>query len=95
MEAFRQQHGGDYYLFGMHTWMFEPSFAEDKLKQHFGVHSAKGFGLTDMPLAQLVAGTCLHHLNENQHQHLSHIRSLKRLDSNGRIMARSSYHAAT
>ncbi len=63
-------------------WVFSLDFARDILEDVFGVSSAKGFGIEDMPLATIAAGSALHYIRETNHNELSHICNISRIDNN-------------
>lgn len=57
----------------LEDWNFDLDHTEQLLKEHFGVQSLDGFGLTDKPLAIAAAGAILHYLRETQRKALTHI----------------------
>lgn len=63
-------------------WVFSLDFAKDTLEDVFGVNSAKGFGIEDMPLATIAAGSALYYIRETNHKELSHICNISRIDNN-------------
>ena len=62
-------------------WVFKDKYATDILTTHFGSVNIKGFGLSDMTLATIACGAILQYLKNTGHDHIQHITSLKRLDS--------------
>jgi len=71
---------GDFYFYPIDDWIFEEKYCFDKIIDHFDVKSLKGFGLDHMHTGVIAAGSILHYLNQNQHNKLTHIVSLKRID---------------
>jgi len=59
-------------------WTFERHFAEERILEHFGVASLKGFGIDDSPPGITAAGAALAYLAETQKASLGHITSIKR-----------------
>jgi DNA mismatch repair protein MutS len=73
---------GEYYTFPLDDWIFEETFAREKLVQHFKTTSLKGFGVEDFHLGVTAGGAVFHYLNQNHHNNLSHITTIARLDRN-------------
>jgi len=69
------------YTFGLDEWFYELGYNKELLQKHFNVLSMKGFGLHDLELAQIAAGTILHYLSTIQQKKVSHIHHLSRMDS--------------
>jgi DNA mismatch repair protein MutS len=69
------------YTFGLDEWFYELGYNQDLLHKHFKVISMKGFGLNDLKLAQIAAGTILHYLSTIQQKKVSHIHHLSRMES--------------
>ncbi len=61
-------------------WVFGEEYAFSVLKDHFGVHSLKGFGVEQQSAGVMAAGGLLHYLQETQKGPLPHIRKLERHD---------------
>lgn len=72
--------GDKYYSYQLDDWIFQHQYAFEKLTSHFQTSTLKGFGIQEMALATIAAGACLHYLNDTQHNQLSHIQSLSRID---------------
>ncbi len=64
----------------LEEWIFDYDFANERLLEHFGTQSLKGFGLGDERLAIIAAGAVMHYLMETQRARLAHIRRLGRHD---------------
>jgi DNA mismatch repair protein MutS len=62
----------------LEEWIFDHDYATERLREHFGTHSLKGFGLEDEPLAAVAAGAVMHYLLETQRSRLAHIRKITR-----------------
>ncbi|MBQ9254147.1 MAG: DNA mismatch repair protein MutS [Bacteroidales bacterium] len=63
-------------------WVFSLAFAKDTLSSLFDVNSMKGFGIEDMPLAIIAAGSAIYYIQETNHKELSHICNIARIDNN-------------
>ncbi|WP_448529723.1 DNA mismatch repair protein MutS [Raineya sp.] len=78
---FKEYFGEEWNHFFLDDWVFQPDFAENKIKEHFKTQTIKGFGVENMPLGIVAAGAILHYLAETEHHQVSHISQLARLDS--------------
>tara|TARA_B100000401_G_scaffold114960_1_gene75051 strand:+ start:2493 stop:5099 length:2607 start_codon:yes stop_codon:yes gene_type:complete len=79
-EQFLEIFGDNYYTFKLDDWVFNKQFTDDKLLNHFEMKSLKGFGIDDLNLGKIAAGSILHYLAETHHHHLKHINNLKRIE---------------
>lgn len=61
--------------------MYSFDYTRDKLLQHFGVQSLKGFGVEDMEGAQISAGAILHYLETTENRNIGHLRALSRIQA--------------
>jgi len=68
------------FLAKMEDWRFGHERAGERLCEHFGVTSLKGFGCDDLRDGIRAAGAALEYLSENQRGRLGHITSLSRYD---------------
>ena len=73
--------GTELNLFFQEDWVFQDTFAQELLKQHFNTSSLKGFGLEYFTAGIISAGAVLHYLSETQHNKLQHITSLQKIAS--------------
>lgn len=77
---FSEIFGSKYYTFKLEDWVYTSDAANDRLKRHFETSSLKGFGVNELQLAVIAAGAVLHYLDLTQHQQLSHISGLSRIE---------------
>ena len=68
-------------FFELDDWVYTDSAARERLLKQFSTSSLKGFGVHDMDLAIIAAGSILHYLDLTSHSRISHITSLARIDS--------------
>ncbi|MCS7211077.1 MAG: DNA mismatch repair protein MutS [Chloroherpetonaceae bacterium] len=61
-------------------WLFSLDYAEQTLRNHFKVHSLKGFGIESLDAAKVAASVILNYLADTQRHKLEYIRKLSRLD---------------
>ena len=79
-KEFNEIFGSKYYTFNLEDWVYTDDAATDRLKRHFETSSLKGFGVQGMQLAIISAGAILHYLDITQHNHLSHVNNLGRIE---------------
>ncbi len=79
-KEFSEIFGSKYYTFNLEDWVYTDDAATDRLKRHFETSSLKGFGVQGMELAIISAGAILHYLDITQHNRLSHINNLSRIE---------------
>ncbi len=79
-KEFNEIFGSKYYTFNLDDWVYTNDAATDRLKRHFETTSLKGFGVQEMQFAIISAGAILHYLDVTQHNRLSHINNLSRID---------------
>lgn len=70
-----------YYLEKQPEVAFRQSSAVGRLCRHFGVNSLDGFGITDKAIAVCAAGALMKYLEDTQKNALSHIRSVRYVNS--------------
>ena len=68
------------FTFRLDDWVFNIDFATDAINRQFNTRSLKGFGIEQLPCGVIACGAILHYLSETQHDRLSHVRSISRLD---------------
>nr|HPR21025.1 DNA mismatch repair protein MutS [Proteiniphilum sp.] len=54
--------------------------ARDRLLNHFGTKSLKGFGVEHLPLGIIASGAILHYMDLTQHTQIGHIIALSRIE---------------
>ncbi|MCK5730234.1 MAG: DNA mismatch repair protein MutS [Draconibacterium sp.] len=79
-KEFNEIFGTKYYTYNLEDWVYTTDAATDKLMRHFETKSLKGFGVQRMQLAIIASGAILHYLDITQHQKLSHISGLSRIE---------------
>lgn len=72
----------DYNMTFMEEWIYEGDYGYDLLTDHFETHSLKGFGVDDMPVAQIAAGALMHYIQETQKASLGHIKRIQKFENN-------------
>ena len=77
--------GDSYPFFVLEDWVFQAEYASEKLMQHFGVKTLKGFGFDGADLGLIASGVVLHYLLETEHAKLGHLAQLKRHNPNNQI----------
>jgi DNA mismatch repair protein MutS len=79
-ELFIENFGPKYYTFKLDDWIFTHEAANDRLLKQFETSSLKGFGVHNLSFGIIAAGAILHYLDITQHDQLSHITSLLRIE---------------
>ncbi len=77
---FIENFGDKFYTSTFDDWVFTPDFANNILLNHFQTTSLKGFGIDDLDSGIIAAGAALHYLAETQHDKISHISKLSRIE---------------
>jgi len=75
-----QHFGEEFNHFKLDDWAYTHDFAYEKLTEHFGTASLKGFGIEDMPLGITAAGAVLYYLELTEHKQNSHVSAIARID---------------
>ena len=77
---FNKLFGNSYFTFELDDWIFTNESAAQKLHHHFHVKNMKGFGIDHLKNGMIAAGAILYYLEQTQHTHISHIRSIRRIE---------------
>jgi DNA mismatch repair protein MutS len=80
LNNFKQLTGDKFYQFALEDWVFQYDFAEEKLLNHFGTSTLKGFGIGHLRAAIIAAGSSLYYLEHNQQTNIKHINTISRID---------------
>ena len=78
-KTFAQQMGGQFNVFYLEDWIFEKTYALERLTAHFKTLGLKGFGVENLDAGVIAAGAILHYLLEAHHNHIPHITSIRRI----------------
>lgn len=70
----------DYSSFSLEEWIFSHDYGYEKLTNHFGTKSLKGFGIEQLGHAITAAGAVLFYLEETEHKQISHVSAIGRID---------------
>ncbi|MFD2532887.1 DNA mismatch repair protein MutS [Gracilimonas halophila] len=63
-------------------WVYEGDYGYKLLTDHFETHSLKGFGVENLKVAHVAAGSLMHYMQETQKAYLRHLRRLYAYESN-------------
>ena len=77
---FTQRFADSFFTYTLEDWVFTQTYAEELLLNHFETKSLKGFGVDQLDLGVVAAGAALHYLQETQHNKVSHIASITRIE---------------
>lgn len=84
-QHFLKKYGDTFYTYTLEEWIFSIEFTEERLLEHFKVHSMKGFGIEDMEKAKIAAGAILYYLNTTENTQLQHINTISRIQSDAYV----------
>ena len=79
-KLFEEHFGSRFFTFELEDWAFGIESAQERLLKHFETKSLKGFGVDHLPLGVTASGAILHYLDLTQHNHISHITALSRIE---------------
>ncbi|MCH5236384.1 MAG: DNA mismatch repair protein MutS [Muribaculaceae bacterium] len=68
-------------VFELDDWVYSGSAAKERLLKQFSTSSLKGFGISEMKLAVIAAGSILHYLDLTGHSEVSHITAIGRIEN--------------
>ena len=71
--------GNSYNIYPLDDWVYDNTYSENKLLDHFNIKSLKGFGVEDIKLGTVAAGSIIHYLDDTEHNNLTHISTLQRI----------------
>ena len=71
--------GKHFHSFFLEDWIFQEDYAQERLNQHFGTKTLKGFGIDHLNQGIIASGAVLHYLSETQHRQLKHINNIQRI----------------
>ena len=77
---FSERFADSFFTYTLEDWVFTSTYAEELLLNHFETKSLKGFGVEGLHMGVIAAGAALHYLKETQHNKVSHIAVLTRIE---------------
>lgn len=77
---FDQYFGDRFYTYKLEDWIFTEDFGRETLNNHFGTKNLKGFGVENLDLGIVAAGSILHYISEAQHDKVGHITKINRIE---------------
>lgn len=81
LREFQQSHQTDIYIKTYEDWVFNITYANEVLTEHFGTKSLKGFGIEDCDEAVIAASAALTYMKETMHTQISHISRIKKINT--------------
>tara|TARA_B100001063_G_scaffold54124_1_gene48130 strand:- start:1371 stop:3959 length:2589 start_codon:yes stop_codon:yes gene_type:complete len=76
---FNELMGNSYNVYPLDDWVYDSTYSQNKLLNHFKTKSLKGFGVDEIKLGTIAAGSIIHYLDDTEHNNLSHISNLQRI----------------
>jgi len=77
---FSERFADSFFTYTLEDWVYTSTYAEELLLNHFETKSLKGFGVEGLHMGVIAAGAALHYLKETQHNKVSHIAALSRIE---------------
>ena len=77
---FLERFADSFFTYALEDWVFTSTYAEELLLNHFETKSLKGFGIDGIHMGIIAAGAALNYLKETQHNKVSHIAALSRIE---------------
>ena len=77
---FSERFADSFFTYTLEDWVFTSTYGEELLLNHFETKSLKGFGVEGLHMGVIAAGAALHYLKETQHNKVSHIAALTRIE---------------
>ncbi len=69
-----------YHTHTLEAWVYNLEYAYERLNNHFGTTTLKGFGIETLPMGIIASGSILRYLEETEHHHLTHINAIARIE---------------
>ena len=79
-KQFLDAFGDNFYMFHLEDWVFQEDYANESLLNQFKTKSLKGFGIEGTNEGIIAGGAALFYLSETQHDKVSHITSVSRIE---------------
>ncbi|MFN3403895.1 MAG: DNA mismatch repair protein MutS [Cytophagaceae bacterium] len=79
-QEFEQYFGDRYNTYCIDDWVYNFDYGYEKLTEHFGTASLKGFGVESLQEGIVAAGAILFYLAETEHKETKHIVNLSRIE---------------
>ncbi|MBE50726.1 MAG: DNA mismatch repair protein MutS [Flavobacteriales bacterium] len=77
---FEENFNNELCTYMLEEWIFKQDYANDLLTQQFNTKNLKGFGIEELKLGCIAAGSILHYLKETKHHLTQHISQIARID---------------
>lgn len=76
---FKKQRPDAYYCYAQDDWIYQYSYAQETLLQHFETVSLKGYGIEEWKAATIAVGAAIHYLKDTAHPNLQHLTQIQRI----------------
>ena len=77
---FNESMGDRFHVYPLEEWVYQYDYAFEKLTQHFGTNSLKGYGIDSKNEGIIAAGAVFFYLNATEHHDLKHINQISRIE---------------
>jgi len=78
--VFQESMGDRFHVYTLEEWVYQYDYAYEKLTQHFGTNSLKGYGIEAQAEGIIAAGAVFYYLNATEHHDLKHINNISRIE---------------
>jgi DNA mismatch repair protein MutS len=85
LKQFKSKYGERFYTYTVDEWIFSEDYTNELLLKHFGTKSLKGFGVENIELGRIASGAALHYVSEANHEKLSHISKISRIEEDNYV----------
>jgi DNA mismatch repair protein MutS len=82
---FTEKFGEKCIQYAQEDWIYTIEYGYEKLIRHFKTSSLKGFGVENLKEGIIAAGAILHYLEETEHNEVSHISSISRIEEDNYV----------
>lgn len=72
--------GTDFNTYYLDDWIYTEDYGYEKLTNHFGVKTLKGYGIEKLRQGIIAAGAILYYLGETEHKNIGHINTISRIE---------------
>ena len=80
-QLFEEKFGNKFFTFELDDWIYNQDVAKERLLKHFETKNLKGFGVENLVNGIIASGAVLQYLDITQHQQISHITALSRIEA--------------
>ena len=76
---FNELFSSSFHTYHLENWIQQIDYSQEILNKHFHTNSLKGFGIENMNLGIIAAGTVFHYLKETHQNNIQHITKIQKI----------------